>query len=393
MTSEPGGTVNDTTPQPDQQGPRMFAGEPVLEVFCRPAELLPSTTMPASTNPQPWPEGAPVELPSTYRFGDTERSTEEFLAATDTAAVLVLQEGVIRHEHYSHTGGPGVRWLSMSVAKSFVSALVGIALADGSIRSLDDPISDYITTESGSAYDRVPIRDVLQMSSGARWNEDYSDPDSDVFALTAAFSGVGSLDGFVAQAVRASEPGTACVYNSADTQALGSLLVAATGRSITDFMSERLCEPLGMTSPSHWMVDATGREAAYFGLAMTARDYARLGELYRNGGRWGDRQVVPAAYVADSVRTHHPHTQPGNVWVSGHAFELGYGYQWWLPDGDPGEFSAIGVYNQLVYVHPSSGAVVVKLSANQAYGTSAEEATNRDIENVAFLRAIARSLR
>lgn len=385
--------MNDTTPGPAERPPRLFAGEPVLDVFCRPAELLPSTTMQASTHPLQWPEGAPAELPSTYTFGDAERSTEEFLAATDTAALLVLQEGAIRYEQYWYTGGPDVRWLSMSVAKSFVSALVGIALADGSIRSLDDPISDYITTEPGSAYHQVPIIDVLQMSSGARWNEDYSDPDSDIFALTAAFGGVGSLDGFVAQAVRATEPRTTCVYNSADTQALGALLVAATGRSITDFMSERLCEPLGMTSPSHWMVDATGREAAYFGLAMTARDYARLGELYRNGGRWGDRQVVPAGYVADSVRSHHPHTRPGNVWVSGHEFELGYGYQWWLPDGDPGEFSAIGVYNQLVYVHPTSGAVVVKLSANQAYGTSAEEETNRDIENVAFLRAIARSLR
>ena len=376
-----------------EHAPQLFVGEPVLEVFCRPAELLPSTTMPASSSPTDWPEGTPVELPATYTFRDIDRSTEEFLAATDTAALLVLQDGAIRSEQYWRTGGPEVRWLSMSVAKSFISALVGIALADGSIRSLDDPISDYITTEPASAYHQVPIRDVLQMSSGARWNEDYSDPSSEVFELTAAFGGVGSLDGFVASAVRATDPGTVCVYNSADTQALGALLVGATGRSITDFMSERLCEPLGMTSPSHWLIDASGREAAYFGLAMTASDFARLGELYRRGGRWGDQQIVPADYVADSVRSHHPHTRPGKVWVSGHEFELGYGYQWWLPDGDPGEFSAIGVYNQLVYVHPESGAVVVKLSANQAYGTTADEETNRDIENVALLRAIARSLR
>lgn len=379
-------------PDPAQAPPQLFVGEPVLEVFCRPAELLPATTMAASSVPTAWPVGTPVELPSTYTFRDTEHSVDEFLAATDTGALLVLREGAIRYERYWHTGGPEVRWLSMSVAKSFISALVGIAVDDGSIRSLDDPISDYIRADPGSAYDQVPIRDVLQMSSGARWNEDYSDPESDVFALTAAFAGAGSLDGFVASAARAAEPGTVCVYNSTDTQALGALLVAATGRSITDYMAERLCEPLGMTSPSHWMIDATGREAAYFGLAMTARDFARLGELYRNGGRWGDRQVVPSGYVADSVRSHHPHTRPGSVWVSGHEFELGYGYQWWLPDADPGEFSAIGVYNQLVYVHPESGAVIVKLSANQAYGTTTEEATNRDIENVAFLRAIARSI-
>lgn len=380
------------SPDPRSEPPQLFSGEPVFELFCRPAELHPSTTMPASSQPTPWPEAGAVELPSTYEFHGDERSTADFLVETDTAALLVVHDGAIRHERYWHTGGPGVRWLSMSVAKSFVSALVGIALHDGSIRSIDDPISDYISVEPGTAYDGVAIRDVLQMSSGGRWSEDYSDPESEIFALSAAFAGAGSFDEFVAGTARATQPGIVCRYNSSDTQALGALLVASTGRSITDYMAERLCEPLGMTDPSHWLVDATGREAAYCGLAMTARDFARLGELYRNGGRWGDRQVVPAAYVADSIRVHHPHTSAGNVWVADHEFELGYGYQWWIPDGDPGEFSAIGVYNQLVYVHPESRSVIVKLSANRTYGTTTDEETNRDAENVAMLRGIARSL-
>lgn len=384
--------MTDETPGPAAERPRFFSGEPVFEVFCRPAELLASTTMPASSHPIEWPTAEPIDLPRTYEFHGTERPVEAFVSETDTAALLVIHDGAIRYENYWHSGGPHVRWLSMSVAKSFISALVGIAVGQGVISSLDDAISDYIATRPGSAYDGVAIRDVLQMSSGARWDEDYSNPQSDIFALSAAFSGVGSLDGFVAAATRATEPGTVCLYNSTDTQALGALLVAATGRSIADFMTEHLCEPLGMTSPSHWLVDSTGREAAYFGLAMTARDFARLGELYRNGGRCGEHQVVPAGYVADSIRAHHPHTQPGKVWVSDHEFELGYGYQWWLPDVDPGEFSAIGVYNQLVYVHPQSGSVIVKLSANRTYGTTTDEATNRDAENVALLRGIARSL-
>ncbi|MEZ5229294.1 MAG: serine hydrolase domain-containing protein [Acidimicrobiales bacterium] len=371
--------------------PRLFSGEPVLDYFSRVAQIMPSVAMPAASQPIDWPSGTPIDLPPSYSYLGVDRSTEDLLAETDTAALLVLHEGAIRFERYWHTGGPDVQWLSMSVAKSFVSALVGIAVDDGLIGGLDDPISSYIRVDAGSAYDGVSIRDVLQMSSGARWNEDYSDSSSDVFALTAAF-GRGSLDAFVAGAASKAEPGTVCRYNSTDTQALGTLLVAATGRSLADYMTEQLIEPLGMTAPSHWLVDAEGREAAFFGLTMTARDFARLGELYRQAGRCNGRQIVPEHYVADSVRSHLRHTEPGQVWAGDHQFDLGYGYHWWLPDGDPGEFSAIGVYNQFVYVHPSSGVVIVKLSANQAYGTSTADEVNRELENLAMLRAIARSV-
>jgi CubicO group peptidase (beta-lactamase class C family) len=123
---------------------------------------------------------------------------------------------------------------------------------------------------------------------------------------------------------------------------------------------------------------------------MTARDFAKLGELYRNGGAWRDRQIVPPEYVAASTKADAPHLAPGMPLVGDHAFPLGYGYQWWIPEGDRGEFSAIGVYNQYVYVDPSSGVVIVKLSANPAYGTSKDEETNKDIENIDALRAISR---
>lgn len=370
----------------------MFSGEPMHPWFCQLAALSPSTPMAASSIPFDWENGVPVALPATYEFDGTDRSVEEFLLSTDTAALLILQNGRVRYESYELTGGRDVPWISMSVAKSFVSALVGIALSEGLIRSLDDPISDYINAAPGSAYDGVAIRNVLQMSSGARWDEDYSNPESDIFRLSSAFYGIGTFDDFIANAVRDSPAGTVCRYNSADTQALATLLVQATNRSVSAYMSEKLIEPLGMTSPSAWLVDGTGREAAYFGLNMTARDFAKLGELYRCGGVWQGRQIVPADYVEGSLNVTSPHTSPGQVWVSDHQWDLGYGFQWWLPQVDPGEFSAIGIYNQLVYVHPPTGSVIVKLSANRTYGLSTDETTNRDLENVAFLRAIARSL-
>ena len=229
------------------------------------------------------------------------------------------------------------------------------------------------------------------MSSGARWNEDYNDPTSDVHRLGAAMAGAMSLDAFVATMVRGTAPGTVCRYNSGDTQALGSLLVKATGRSLTDYMREKLVEPLGFEGDAFWLIDGTGMEMAFAGLNMTARDFAKLGELYRNHGRWNGRQIVSEAWVRASVRADAPHLEPGRPILADHPLDLGYGYQWWLPGGDHGEFSAIGIYNQLVYVDPSRGVTIVKLSANPAYGTTMDERTNREMENIAFLRAIAAS--
>lgn len=367
----------------------LFTGAAQHDNFCRLPDLLPTGKMTPSTRPHDWPTGDPITLPACYEFAGKSRSIEEFFVETDTAALLLLQDGVIRYERYALTGGPDVPWISWSVAKSFVSALVGIALSEGHINSIDDPISDYVPVQPGSAYDGVSIRDVLQMSSGARWNEDYSDITSDIYRLTVATVGIGTLDEFVAGVERETQPGTVCRYNSADTQVLGALLVRATNRSITDYMQEKLYEPLGMSSPGCWLLDSTGMEVAFAGLNLTARDFAKLGELYRKGGMWQGKQIVPASWVHDSLTSDAAHLQPGQPFVGGHRLGLGYGYQWWLGPGERGDFSAIGVYNQFVYVDPASDVVIVKLSANHAYGTTSDESTNRELETIEFLRSIA----
>jgi CubicO group peptidase (beta-lactamase class C family) len=380
-----------TTPTTDSLATLgLFSGAPQHENFSRMKDILPTKRLAPSASPCHFPAGAPATLPATYDHDGVSKSSEAFFADTDTAALLVLKDGAVRLERYALTGGPDVPWISMSVAKSFISALVGIAVSEGHIRSLEEAISDYVPVHPGSAYDGVSIRNVLQMSSGARWNEDYSDPESDVHRLGAAMVGAITHAEFVAGMVRESTPGTVCRYNSGDTQALGELLVHATGRSITDYMQEKLYEPLGMVDPGYWMVDGVGMEMAYAGLNLTARDFAKLGELYRNDGRWQGRQVVPQAWVRASIVADAPHLAVGQPILSDHTLPLGYGFQWWLPEGPEGAFSGIGVYNQFVYVDPSRGMTLVKLSANRAYGTTMDEATNREMENIAFLRAIAR---
>ena len=214
----------------------------------------------------------------------------------------------------------------------------------------------------------------------------------DVRAPTVALGGDSTFDAFMAAMPREVEPGTRCMYNSADTQALGMLIAGATGGSVRDYMQAKLYNPLGMASTGYWITDSTGREMAYGGLLLTARDFAKIGELYRNAGAWRGQQIVPADYVAASVTADAPHVQPGGPIVGDHVFGPGYGYQWWLPEGDQGDYSAIGVYNQYVYVDPARDTVIVKLSANPAYGTTTKEEDNKDLENIALLQAISRQL-
>jgi CubicO group peptidase (beta-lactamase class C family) len=373
---------------------RLFTGAPQHEHFCRMNELVATRPMAPSATPRKWVTGAPVDMPETFEFMGSTLFADKLLAQTDTAALLVVQDGVIRHERYALTGGPHVNWLSMSVAKSFISALVGIALSEGLIGDVEEPVSKYVPVEPGTAYDGTAIRSVLQMSSGARWNEDYHDPESDVARMGAATSGIGGTSHatVVATMPREYPPDTVCRYNSADTQALAMLLRHATGQPVADYMRAKLGEPLGFGDPGYWVIDPAGIEMGYAGLNLTARDYAAFGELYRNGGAWQGRQLVPADWVRVSTRSTAPHTDFGQPVLAGMRLPQGYGYQWWLPAGDRGDFMAIGVYNQYVYVDPASGVTIVKLSANRAYGTAADMSTNRDGECTEYLATVARSL-
>jgi hypothetical protein len=366
----------------------LFSGVEQYESFNRLADIFPHHVIKASSSPYSFPRGATVKLPPTYPYDGEERETQTFLDETDTVALLVLHDGATVYENYWLTGGPDVHWMSMSVGKSFVSALVGIAVAEGHIDSIQDSITKYVPSLAGSAYDGVRIKDILQMSSGARWDEDYSDPESDIMRFIYAFGTGGSLNDFTATLVREHEPGTYNYYNSMDTQALGMLLVATTGQSLSTYAEKKLWEPLGMERDAYWITDDSGMEMAAGGLQVTARDYAKLGQLYLQGGKWRGQQIVPADWVHDSITPDAPHIMPG----LDPEYPVGYGYQWWVPQGDDGEFSAIGVYNQFIYVNPAKRLVIVKLSANSGYGLTDDDTSWRELESIELFRAIGTSL-
>ena len=366
----------------------LFNGMPQHETFVKMQQLYNVTTMQPLAEPFAFPKGSGTTLPTNYEFEGRTRNLYSLLGSTYTSALLVLKSGRLEIEEYWLTGNQDAQWISMSVAKSFVSALVGIAREEGLIGSLDEPIDKYVRLLRGTAYAGVRIKDVLQMSSGARWNEDYSDPESEIFRLSVANSG-GSFDEFMQTMTAEREAGAFCRYNSADTQALGMLIAGATNLSLTQYMQEKLFTPLGMAHPAHWITDIHGREMAYAGLLMTAIDFAKFGELYRLGGIWQGERIIPAEYVAASTRAESPHTQPNEPFVGDHVFGPGYGYQWWIPEGGKNTFAAIGVYNQFIFVDPDRETVIVKLSANPAYGTTDREEENKDNENLAALLAIS----
>lgn len=368
----------------------LFTGIPQHDRFPRLKDIYPTARMNAAPKPHAFAAGRPAALPATYEFRGAEKSFEAFLAETGTVALLVIENGAMRLERYELTGGRTTHWTSMSVAKSFISALVGIAIEEGLIEGVDTPVSTYLPELAGSAFDGVRLKDVLQMSSGAAWNEDYSDPNSDINKFRLAGTGEGSFNAIPPTLKPERAPGTFNRYNSAETQVLGMLLVAVTGRSIRDYMEEKLWHPLGMESDGYWLTDSTGMEMAYGGLQATARDFAKIGQLYLQRGTWNGRQIVPESWVAASVTPDGPHLQPGWNDLSDAAF--GYGYQWWVLDGTEGEYSAIGVYNQFVYVNPARNLVITKLSANAAYGLSNDETSYREEETIEWLRAIGGNL-
>ena len=365
----------------------LFTGAEQIQNFNSMHEMFPVNVLPPAEQVLEFESGVATPLPTSFMYLGAEVLTSEFITRTDSGALLVLKGGKVTFEQYWQTGGRDQTWLSMSVAKSFISALIGIAVDQGLIGDITEPVTDYVPELAGSAYDNVRIKDILQMSSGASWNEDYGDPESDINRFGRVFALGGSMNEFAATLVPELPPGTYNRYNSTDTQVLGMLLTKVTGRSVNDYMIEMLWHPMGAENVGYWLTDAEGMEMAFGGLNITARDYAKLGEMYRMGGAFNGQQIVPADWVQASITPDAPHLMPGDNPNS--DWPIGYGQQWWIPEGDVGEFMAIGVYNQFIYVAPESNTVIVKLSANSAYGTPDDPDASSEFESLELFRAIA----
>ena len=318
----------------------------------------------------PLPLGSQTGLPDIVEDWITERSV---------TSLVVLKNGEIVAEDYFQGTQPDDLRINWSVSKSYLSALMGILLDQGAIDSIDDPVTKYATSLRGSAYDGASIKNVLQMSSGITFNEDYLDQSSDINRMGRVLALGRSMDGFT-EDLTATEaaPGERWQYVSIDTHVIGMVIRGATGRPIVDLMSEHVIGPLGMERDPFILTD--GYEVAFVlgGMNTTTRDNARFGQMIAQGGEWNGVQIVPSDWI-DASTVASAKTAPD---------EFGYGYQWWMPPGgEPGQFMARGIYGQYIFIDRPRDVVIATHGADRQFRS--EGASE---QNIAVFTEIAESL-
>lgn len=303
--------------------------------------LFPGHAVKAARKPNPLPTGLPLPV--------SGADVDAFIAANNVAGLIVVQDGSVRLERYARGLTREGRWTSFSVAKSFTSTLVGAAIRDGFIKSVEEPVTKYIPDLAGSGYDGVTIAQLLTMTSGVRWNEDYTDPQSDVARMFSAAvpPGMDPTVAYMRTLPRESAPGATWVYKTGETNLIGVLVANAVKKPLATYLSEKVWQRYGMERDAFWMVDASGREVAGCCLSVSLRDYARMGQLALEGGAG----IVPPGWFAEATRAHASTGRPG----------FGYGYQWWTYPEQ--RFGGQGIFGQSITVDLKTRTVIAVVSA------------------------------
>jgi len=308
------------------------------------ARLIPGSAQPMSL-PTAATQLAGVKLPAAAT-GDKQVSLDEFLTQNRIAGMLVIKDGEVVLEEYRLGNTAESRWISFSVAKSVVAMLIGAAIEDGYINSVDEKVTDYLPRLKSSAYDQTTIRNLLQMASGVEWNEDYADPNSDVgradYATLALYEHLRNKP-------RTGAPGDVFNYNTAETNLAGTLLRSAMGNNLSTYLNDKIWQPFGMADDAYWqLTEIGGGEFGGCCINATLRDYARIGMFAMADGVLPDgTRVLPAGWMKAS-------TAPSKGYD-------GYGYFWWLNPDDT--YSAMGVFGQAIYVNAEANVVIAMHSA------------------------------
>ena len=295
--------------------------------------------VPGATTPRALPAGAPLS-------DNLQSELKALIAETGTAGVMVLEDGKVRFEAYGLGLGAADRWTSFSVAKSFTSTLLGAAVKDGLIASMDDPVTKYIPGLAGSAYEGVTVRQLATMTSGVKWNESYIDPNSDVAQMNRFVVEYGA-DAIVAQMKqlpREAEPGAKWVYKTGETNLIGVLVENAVGKPLAEYAKDKIVDPAGFAGDMFWMIDPRGGNIGGCCLSITLADYARMGQFALDGGKG----VVPEGWFSEAGSA--------QVTFGSDAPGFGYGYQWWTYPG--ATYGAQGIFGQGITLVPEKGLVV-----------------------------------
>jgi CubicO group peptidase (beta-lactamase class C family) len=351
---------------------------PIMTLANRTAELMFDI---ARVEPGKTPSRLPKRLRPlavSYEIDGAKYTAADGLERTNTDAFLVIRDGVIIHEVYLNRTDEHTHFMSYSMAKSLNSIMLGIALKDGHVGSVTDPVTKYVPEVAGTAYDGATLRDVLQMRSGSDWDDNFFQPGpakdineqafmrGEVRYVTAAYT-----------AKRKHPPGEVFNYNTVDAALIGLVIERAAGQPISRYMSERLWKAAGMESYGFYVLDGppgVGREFTGGGFNAVLRDYGRIGQLMLDQGMAGRRRILPAAWVTESTTpAPGPEARPS----------LGYGYFWWTLQGTQA-FAALGGEGQIILVDPASRTVIVKMSHIPVGG----EGTRMQAEAFALLKAV-----
>jgi CubicO group peptidase (beta-lactamase class C family) len=354
------GLVHDGGLQPRAEPTNWIRVPQSIDGFSRLDQILASHRVAAVAGAAPWrrPEREPALVyDGAAAAGGAGRFTlDGYLERNPATGLAIVKDETLLVERYRYGRDDRHRFTSFSMAKTVVALLIGIAVEEGRIGSIEDPAARYVPALGGSEYGRTPIRHLLTMSSGVAFREDYDGAD-DVSRLSRATIGRAGPGGAAAARLfdrRVAEPGARWSYASAETFVLALVLAGAVGEPVASYTAARLWGPIGAEADASWLVDASGNAVGYMGFNAVLRDYARLARMLAAGGRAGDRQVVPARWMAEATRAHFAPRQTGGFW--------GYGFQTWtFPAGD-GSFALLGVRGQAIYVDPRVRVAMVHVA-------------------------------
>jgi CubicO group peptidase (beta-lactamase class C family) len=382
--SRPGGGTTASS-----AGPTFSSGGPDAEIYGLAQGYPVPDPLLAMREGDPWEEryrvGAFSHLDEIYRtrkvdralsswafkraaFPGRESALVDYLSRNPVTGLLIARDDVILFEHYQYARSDRDRLLAQSMVKSITGLLVGLALADGAIKSVGDTAETYVPGLRSSEYGRTPIRDLLHMSSGVDFGEN-RDGGRDLNRLwidmVAGAGNKGTARSITQFNHRIAPPGTRFYYASIEPDVLGLVVRHAVNKPLCDYLQEKLWQPIGAEADATWLLDAEGFELPHFGFSAVLRDYARLGRLLAHDGAWEDRQVVPAQWMIDAttVRPSDGYLAPGKAMPG-----FGYGYLLWLLPGDRRQFALVGAYGQRICVDPGSKLVMVQTALDDRNG-------------------------
>jgi CubicO group peptidase (beta-lactamase class C family) len=319
------------------------------------ADMYPHRVAAEASVPSVW-RRAEAELSLTYSYAGATHDLPDYLSHNPVTGLLIAHDDTILFEHYQYARTDRDQFLSQSMAKTIVAMLMGIAVREGAVRSIEQPAADYVPALAGSEYGKTPIRALLHMASGVAFKEVYDAPGDNQRLNEMLFdrNNPGTAQAIAVFNTREALPDTRFRYAGSQSEVLGLVVSQAVKMPLTEYLRTRLWQPMGAEADAAWTIDTAGQETGFCCISAVLRDWARVGMMLANDGAWNGHQIVPRQWVLDATTAQAPFLRPGLATPF-----FGYGYQTWLFPGPRRQFAFLGIHGQAIFVDPVSKLVLV----------------------------------